>query len=204
MKKNKLILFDWGNIVESHKTGYTCYDAWRDLIDECGYTGEYDLSKYRLSAIPNLYQFEKVFNEMKEEFRLNVTFQEFIEKYHRIFNRIDYYPNVRDYELSLKDKCYVGILSNLLIFDKERLDNQVGLDNYDYVFLSFEMACRKPDKEIYEKVQEKLDFNKEDILFVDDRSDNIEAAKEFGWNTFKATGLELDKIKEACESFLNK
>lgn len=27
MKKNKLILFDWGNIVESHTTGYTVYDA---------------------------------------------------------------------------------------------------------------------------------------------------------------------------------
>lgn len=32
MKKNKLILFDWGNIVESHQTGYTVYDAWNDLF----------------------------------------------------------------------------------------------------------------------------------------------------------------------------
>ncbi|MBR6073184.1 MAG: hypothetical protein IKP76_02550 [Bacilli bacterium] len=24
----KLILFDWGNIVESHTTGYTCHNAW--------------------------------------------------------------------------------------------------------------------------------------------------------------------------------
>ena len=27
MKKSKLILFDWGNIVESHQTGYTIYDG---------------------------------------------------------------------------------------------------------------------------------------------------------------------------------
>ena len=33
--KNKLILFDWGNIVESHQTGYTCYNGWNDLIEAC-------------------------------------------------------------------------------------------------------------------------------------------------------------------------
>ena len=28
MKKNKLILFDWGGIVESFTTGYSCRKAW--------------------------------------------------------------------------------------------------------------------------------------------------------------------------------
>ena len=32
MKKNKLILFDWGNIVESYTTGYTIHDAFDDLF----------------------------------------------------------------------------------------------------------------------------------------------------------------------------
>lgn len=32
--KNKLILFDWGNIVESHTTGYSCLDAWDDLFEK--------------------------------------------------------------------------------------------------------------------------------------------------------------------------
>ena len=38
--KTKLILFDWGNIVESHTTGYSCYDAFDDTFKECGYQGE--------------------------------------------------------------------------------------------------------------------------------------------------------------------
>lgn len=37
MKKNKLILFDWGNIVESHLTGYTVHMAFNDLFKELGY-----------------------------------------------------------------------------------------------------------------------------------------------------------------------
>ena len=27
-------------------------------------------------------------------------------------------------------------------------------------------------------------------------------AKEFGWNTLKATGLELERIKACCEQFI--
>ena len=27
-------------------------------------------------------------------------------------------------------------------------------------------------------------------------------AKEFGWNTLKATGLELERIKDCCEKFI--
>jgi HAD superfamily hydrolase (TIGR01509 family) len=208
MKKNKLILFDWGNIVESHTTGYSCYDAWTDLFNECGYitdesTFKY-LGKYRLSSIPNEEEFKKTYELMKEDFHFTKTYDEFVEIYRRIFKKIDYYIDVADYEVSLKDKCYIGILSNLTVFDKERLGTQVNLPEYDYVFLSFELACRKPERVIFEKVQDKLPFDKKDILLIDDRSDNIEMAKEFGWNAFQATGLELDKIKEVCENFIDK
>ena len=204
--KNKLILFDWGNIVESHNTGYSCKRAWNDLFIACGYKGDKDifnnLSDYNLSAIRNETEFEKVYGIIKNDFNLNTNYLEFVKIYKEIFSKIDYYEDVKEYEISLIDKCYIGILSNLTIFDKKRLDKQVGLKNYDYVFLSFEMGCKKPSIEIYEKVQEALPFDKKDILFIDDRENNIETAKKFGWNTVCATGLELDKIKDACNNFL--
>ena len=31
-----MILFDWGNIIESHTTGYTCLDAFNDLFKVTG------------------------------------------------------------------------------------------------------------------------------------------------------------------------
>lgn len=204
--KTKLILFDWGNIVESHTTGYTCYDAWNDLFHACGYEGNETvfnfLGKYKVSCIGSIEEFENAFELMAKEFGFNKTYKEFVELYKNIFDKIDYYQNVADYEVSLKDRSYIGILSDLTIFDKPRLDKQVCLANYDYVFLSFELGMKKTDDGLFNIVQSKLPFNPKDILFIDDRKDNIEAASKVGWNTLQATGLELDRIKEKCESFL--
>lgn len=204
--KSKLILFDWGNIVESHTTGYTCYDALYDLFKVCGYTGGKkvfeNLGKYKLSCVSTVDDFEDVYNQMASDFKLKASFAEFIKLYKEIFDKVDYYKDVSEYEKSLKDKCYIGILSNLTLFDKERLDKQVDLSQYDYVFLSFEMNCSKPNREIYQKINEKVSFDSKDILFVDDRQDNVDMAKQFGWNALRATGLELEKIKECCENFI--
>ena len=154
--RKKLILFDWGNIVESHITGYTCYDAFNDLFKACGYIGNDNvftsLGKYRIGSIPTVDNFEEAYNQIAKDYNFKTTYVEFIKLYKEIFDKIDYYTDVADYEKSLRDKCYIGILSNLTVFDKERLDKQVDLSKYDYVFLSFEMNCSKPNREIYEKV----------------------------------------------------
>ena len=206
--KNKLILFDWGNIVESFTTGYTCIDAWNDLFISCGYDGKeaaYNkLHKYKLTRIKDYQEFEKVYEQMKTDFNLNKSFDEFIDIYKDTFDKVYYYKDVSEYEKSLKDKCYIGIFSNLTIFDKERLDKQVDLSKYDYVFLSYEMGLRKPEIEIYNKVQSNLPFKPADILFIDDKLANVESASKIGWNVLQTKGLELDKIKQTCEDFLNK
>ena len=204
--KKKLILFDWGNIVESHTTGYSCYDAWNDVFHKCGYKEDKvifkELGKYKLSSIKTNTEFKKTYKLIAKEFNFHTTYEEFVKIYEETFDKVDSYKEVAEYEVSLKDKCYIGILSNLTIFDKKRLDKQVNLSQYDYVFLSFELGLKKPEIELFNKVQNELPFKPQDILFIDDRKDNIETASKIGWNTLQATGLELDKIKQKCKDFL--
>ena len=204
---NKLILFDWGNIVESHITGYTCKKAWDDLFKKCGYedaSNIYEkLTKYNLDKITSMQEFNKIYNNIKKEFKLVTTFENFCILYREIFDMIDYYKEVADYEKSLKDRCHIGIFSDLNVLDKDRLNKQVNLAEYEYIFLSFEIGIKKSEYLIYKYVQDKVPFKNEDILFIDDKEDNIELAKKCGLNTLQATGLELDKIKEVCEKFLN-
>ncbi len=204
--KKKCILFDWGNIVESHHTGYSCYKAWDDLLKKCGYKEKVSLldfiHKYHLNYISNMDEFEKVFEKMSKDNNFIVSFSEFIDLYRSIFSKIDYYKDVALFEESLKDKCYIGIFSNLCFLDRERLEKQVDLEKYDYLFFSYELGLEKPDLEIFLNVSKKLPFDKKDILFVDDSKDNIDMAKKIGWNTLLCTGLDLDKIKDECLKFI--
>jgi len=208
MKQNKLILFDWGNIVESHYNGYGTSHAFNDLFRSLGYNGDLDifksLGKYHLSLISTIEELEKTYNEIKKDFNLVGDFNSFLVNYEKYFSKISYYRDVVSFEHSLHDACYIGILSNLIFLDKDRLDKQVNLKMYDFAFLSFEMKMRKPNRDIYEKVMEITKFKPTDILFIDDSENNIKMGKELGWNTLLSTGKELDKIKKACDEFLNK
>ena len=203
MKKNKLILFDWGNIVEDKDS---MEKGWNELFKKLGYKGTENvipcIRKYELTGIDTIEKLEEAYNKLKEELDLDKDFNSFLEDYEKVFDKTIYYKNVRDYEHSLKDKCYIGILSNLLIIDKKRINKQLDLSKYDYVFLSFELSTRKPYDEIYKKIMEQVPFDSKDILFIDDSKKNIEVAEKFGWNTLHCTGKELDLIKEKCKDFL--
>lgn len=51
---------------------------------------------------------------------------------------------------------------------------------FDEVVLSCEVGCAKPDPRIYQVILERLGVAPGDVLFVDDVSDNVEAAESLG------------------------
>ncbi len=58
--------------------------------------------------------------------------------------------------------------------------NVFGLVEEDKVFCSFELGLLKPDPKIYQTVREKLDCRFEEMIFVDDKPQNVAAAAELG------------------------
>jgi len=52
---------------------------------------------------------------------------------------------------------------------------------FDKVYYSHNLGLRKPEQEIYFKVQKELNVDASHIIFIDDMIDNIEAAKKCGW-----------------------
>ena len=75
MKKNKIILFDWGNIVESHTTNYNLYDAYNFLFKEfgCDLDREINLGKYHLSSISTMEEFEEKIEKIRDEYQLKLS-----------------------------------------------------------------------------------------------------------------------------------
>lgn len=64
------------------------------------------------------------------------------------------------------------------------------LNTFDRDFISGHIGITKPDRAIYEQVQEKSGVRGNAILFADDRADNIAAAQSFDWQTHLFEGPE--------------
>jgi len=208
MNYNKIVIFDWGGIIESHRKGeYNLDVAVENLIKHFNPKENKNIVEryYNRSVELGINDTKDIkwFKQIKEEFNLECTPQKFYDYYIKEFDNIEYYKDVVEYAHSLKEKCKIGILSNLGYLDKQRLDKQVNLKQFDYVWLSFELKCRKPNEKIYKIVEEDCKIKPENILFIDDSKENIDTAKKLGWNTCNAYGYELNKIKEKVKEFLN-
>lgn len=89
-------------------------------------------------------------------------------------------------------QCYkIYLLSNINGFHARHIDRYLKrvlgqpdfLDRYfDQVFYSHVIQMRKPQERIYQYVTEQTnvrEFN--EILFIDDNRENVEAARQYGW-----------------------
>lgn len=53
---------------------------------------------------------------------------------------------------------------------------------FDHIFISAEMGLAKPDPRIYQAVVTELGREPSELVFVDDFIENVQAAREAGWN----------------------
>jgi glucose-1-phosphatase len=71
------------------------------------------------------------------------------------------------------------------------------VDRFSPVILSYEVNSMKPDEGIYRVATERAGRDPSQIFFTDDRQENIEAAKKFGWHgaTFTSGDRLMDIIQ---------
>ena len=123
MKQEKLIIFDWGGVIESHNNQEYCIKkATIDFLKSFDVKMEDNeiIEKFNdcCNNVKNQSDKVELFNKIKEMFNLNCSIDEFIERYNVLISRVEYYKEVVNYAHSLKNKCKIGILSNLTPFDK--------------------------------------------------------------------------------------
>lgn len=106
---------------------------------------------------------------------------------------LDYPPERIRLVQELNKKYRVFLLSNTnaihVEYYNEMLSREFGIKNLDQLmekaFYSNELGCRKPDKEIYQKVLRLADIKAEETLFIDDNEENVRAAEELGIRSVK-------------------
>ena len=89
----------------------------------------------------------------------------------------------------------VGMLSNGVpeIVSRIRADRRIDAV-FDAVVVSYEVQLAKPEPEIYRVMLDRIGVAPADALFVDDRADNIQTARELGLHTVHFTG-DVDAVR---------
>ena len=212
-KMKKIVIFDWGGVIENDNSSY--YTIRKAIIDimrkyNCILTNEEIInicsngSKLFKTFIDNKEETTKEwFSEIKSKLNIKCEYEEYKKDYYEFGKKIPYYKDVVDFAHSLKEKCYIGIFSSLVKLDEKRINDQVNLSLFDYVFLTYEMGYNKPNPKAFKYIEDKIiGILPENILFIDDNDTNIEEANKRGWKTCKAKGYDLSKIKKNVNAFL--
>lgn len=89
-----------------------------------------------------------------------------------------------------------GILSNALPLLKDTAPQQI---KSEYCFPSYELKLLKPNPQIYHEVRRRLGCRFDEMIFVDDKKENVQAAASLGIH-----GIVYDKntIKVQCETIV--
>jgi FMN phosphatase YigB (HAD superfamily) len=176
----KVILFDIGGVLINWK------DEW--LFEEISKQLQMPFKKIESKFNANLCSlFESKINE-KEFWNLvlgsdNKIDHKIISKTFLKMSSINY--DFLNFAKSLKtDENHIGILSNLTPDTSTCIPHSL-LDDFDYLFYSNSLKMSKPHAEIYRHVCSQIPSK--DILFIDDKQENLDAAKLFDMDTILFT-----------------
>jgi glucose-1-phosphatase len=76
----------------------------------------------------------------------------------------------------------IGILSNTSPLHWEYLLKSYGLQKFAHSLMpSFRLGLMKPEPEIYHRAEEILGVSGAEIVFFDDRPENVQGARDAGW-----------------------
>ncbi len=205
--EDKLVVFDFGNVLidlnyDRH------FKAYRDLFGKV-----WPEQDYHESVLPAMHRYEKgeisddafiwVFQQINPAINPRFIVNAWITLLGDIHSsRIQMLERLsRTYELALLS----NINSLHLRHIHRYLDTTFGIKDFEerffsHVFYSHHIGMRKPEEDIYKNLESITCRPAEEILFIDDREDNILKARSIGWQ-----GIQHDpgvEISEQIEFYL--
>lgn len=116
---------------------------------------------------------------------------------------------------ALQNQGYqTAMLSDVTQYQAEIIRKMGYYELFDPVLLSYEIGVQKPNPEVFKVLLEKLQVPASHVLFIDDKIENVEAAKKLGIDSiqfvnpaqlkkdFEKRGFNLDKITNMSAFYL--
>jgi putative hydrolase of the HAD superfamily len=188
------LLFDLGGVLVK-------FDGYKSIVKWTGasYSESVFWEKWLCSETVKLFESGKLdentfASRIIGEFHIDITPSEFISDFDTWPS--GFYDGTQDFLLKLRDRYSLGCLSNTNPIHLKRITERWNIPEYfDYSFFSHELGCVKPDREIFERVLEKVPFDADSIVFFDDNPLNVKAAESLDIKSFCVRGFaELKKV----------
>ncbi len=125
---------------------------------------------------------EEFFRYLKNYYKLNHSLREIEDAWTATIS-----ANIPGVEPLLKS--YIGQVEFYALSNSNRphieaeLNRRELFGSFKKIFTSYELGCRKPEPEIYLKALEQMKCSPHEVLFVDDKIENIEGARSLGINS---------------------
>ena len=189
------IIFDIGNVLASFR--------WADLFHDLGFAGEmFDRIAAATVLHPTMWnEFDR--SLMSDEEIIAKCIErapEYEQEIRLLFSKtellVEEYTYSADWIRSLKDRGYrVYLLSNYgkTSFEAARDKGRLSfLPLVDGSVISYEVQIVKPEPGIYQALLAKYNLNAAECVFLDDKAENVEAAKKLGFH-----GIVVESEKQA-------
>ncbi|MCX7821244.1 MAG: HAD family phosphatase [Brevinematales bacterium] len=203
MKNNiKLVIFDLGNVIFKIGSDRT-FLFWSKLtsldpsfLRENFFSfGDYDF--YELGEVSED-RFRKGFNR---KINFNISREDFVIGLNMMIVGLN--DGIKEILESLSQKVFLAVLSNTnKTHEKYIFQNYTSiLTNFDKLFLSHRIKCRKPEEKAYQTVLSYFKVNPSETIFFDDLIENVNAANQIGINSFLVKDNDIDFISEVLTSY---
>lgn len=195
MSEIKCVLFDIGGVlVDWHMSWITSEVSNRFNIDEnliddsfSKYLNELDSGK-----IDEKDFWEKIARDTNSDLLKDNT-ESLWNTYFRKNAKLNH--NAINLSKIISDDYTMGIISNIEKITHKVVDDWHVLDNFEHLFMSYEIGFSKPDPRIYKYVIDKLPFEPQNMIFIDDKKSNVDTALDLGINAIHFT--EYSKLKQS-------
>lgn len=201
----KFVYFDIGGVLIEDFSGTSNWDL---LTKEWGIIKKED--KEKIDRLFNIFEKEADLGRNVEEF-LPLVEKNFKIKFPKNYSinkdfvgRFCRNEKINEIINKIKDKYKLGLLTNMYpkMLDLIRKNNLIPNVNWSIIIDSSVEKCIKPDKKIYEIAEKKCGFKTEDILFIDNREENLEVPKKMGWQTYWYDSNDYEKSNWKLSNFL--
>ena len=197
----KAVMFDHGKVI-SHAPNTTTR---HDIASAFGVSDEDTgkaIGKYIGDFRKGILTEDSFWEKMASEFGKPVPENKY-ELWRADFRKkLEIFDDMLDFVRYLKSKgLKVGVISNNITPYVEIINERDGFKDFDIVINSCEVGFSKPEEGIFKLALDKLNLPPQEVLFVDDRQENIDTAKRMGMVTLLAT--DLTKLREDIKEVLN-